>query len=161
MGFMLQILLWAALCSVLCSISGYLHSKVISHCRWGGPLSQNWLNIQLALQKQILSRMQELGMTPGMALFWFQRTFSSILPSLCPISDWQTMASISLMVQLSKRCFCSLLLQCIMLLLKLILLVFIFSSMPASASIILWKCSSCIKKDIPVCKYYEAWRLVC
>ena len=33
--------------------------------RWGGPLSQNWLDQQLALQKQILSRMLELGMIPG------------------------------------------------------------------------------------------------
>ncbi|OAY70094.1 Alpha-N-acetylglucosaminidase [Ananas comosus] len=32
---------------------------------WGGPLSQNWLDQQLKLQKRILSHMVELGMTPG------------------------------------------------------------------------------------------------
>lgn len=38
---------------------------VYLHHRWGGPLSKNWLSDQLILQKQILSRMLELGMTPG------------------------------------------------------------------------------------------------
>jgi alpha-N-acetylglucosaminidase len=32
---------------------------------WGGPLSKNWLDDQLLLQKQILSRMLKFGMTPG------------------------------------------------------------------------------------------------
>ncbi|KAK3038800.1 hypothetical protein RJ639_027387, partial [Escallonia herrerae] len=36
---------------------------------WGGPLSQNWLDQQLVLQKQILSRMIELGMTPVLPSF--------------------------------------------------------------------------------------------
>lgn len=36
---------------------------------WGGPLSQNWLDQQLALQKQILARMVELGMTPVLPSF--------------------------------------------------------------------------------------------
>ncbi|KAB1224856.1 Alpha-N-acetylglucosaminidase [Morella rubra] len=36
---------------------------------WGGPLSQNWLDQQLALQKRILSRMLELGMTPVLPSF--------------------------------------------------------------------------------------------
>ncbi|XP_023004465.1 alpha-N-acetylglucosaminidase [Cucurbita maxima] len=36
---------------------------------WGGPLSKNWLDQQLALQKQILSRMRELGMTPVLPSF--------------------------------------------------------------------------------------------
>lgn len=36
---------------------------------WGGPLSQNWLEQQLVLQKQILSRMIELGMTPVLPSF--------------------------------------------------------------------------------------------
>ncbi|XP_074308411.1 alpha-N-acetylglucosaminidase isoform X2 [Silene latifolia] len=36
---------------------------------WGGPLSQNWLDQQLALQKQILNRMLELGMTPVLPSF--------------------------------------------------------------------------------------------
>ena len=39
--------------------------------RWGGPLSQNWLDQQLALQKKILSRMIELGMVPGMVYSLF------------------------------------------------------------------------------------------
>ncbi|KAK2637010.1 hypothetical protein Ddye_031802 [Dipteronia dyeriana] len=39
------------------------------HGGWGGPLSQNWLNQQLILQKQILSRMLELGMTPVLPSF--------------------------------------------------------------------------------------------
>lgn len=38
---------------------------------WGGPLSQNWLDQQLALQKKILSRMLELGMTPGWKFSFF------------------------------------------------------------------------------------------
>ena len=33
--------------------------------RWGGPLPQSWLDQQLILQKKILARMYELGMTPG------------------------------------------------------------------------------------------------
>jgi hypothetical protein len=37
---------------------------------WGGPLSQNWLDQQLTLQKKILSRMIELGMVPGNNLFY-------------------------------------------------------------------------------------------
>ncbi|KAG2671677.1 hypothetical protein I3760_13G007600 [Carya illinoinensis] len=36
---------------------------------WGGPLSQNWLDQQLALQKLVLSRMLELGMTPVLPSF--------------------------------------------------------------------------------------------
>ncbi|GAA0142030.1 hypothetical protein LIER_03027 [Lithospermum erythrorhizon] len=36
---------------------------------WGGPLSQNWLSNQKSLQKQILSRMIELGMTPVLPSF--------------------------------------------------------------------------------------------
>ncbi|KOM42460.1 hypothetical protein LR48_Vigan05g006400 [Vigna angularis] len=36
---------------------------------WGGPLSQNWLDQQLVLQKQIISRMLELGMTPVLPSF--------------------------------------------------------------------------------------------
>lgn len=33
--------------------------------RWGGPLPQSWLDDQLALQKKILTRMYDFGMTPG------------------------------------------------------------------------------------------------
>ncbi|GAB2289027.1 hypothetical protein Dimus_023329 [Dionaea muscipula] len=36
---------------------------------WGGPLSQTWLHRQLTLQKQIISRMLELGMTPVLPSF--------------------------------------------------------------------------------------------
>uniref|UniRef100_A0A1J3GKV9 Alpha-N-acetylglucosaminidase n=1 Tax=Noccaea caerulescens TaxID=107243 RepID=A0A1J3GKV9_NOCCA len=36
---------------------------------WGGPLSENWLSDQLVLQKKILSRMLELGMTPVLPSF--------------------------------------------------------------------------------------------
>ncbi|KAJ4972122.1 hypothetical protein NE237_005221 [Protea cynaroides] len=36
---------------------------------WGGPLPQTWLGQQLALQKQILSRMIEFGMTPVLPSF--------------------------------------------------------------------------------------------
>ncbi|XP_022150276.1 alpha-N-acetylglucosaminidase [Momordica charantia] len=36
---------------------------------WGGTLSQSWLDQQLVLQKQILSRMRELGMTPVLPSF--------------------------------------------------------------------------------------------
>ncbi|KAG0481223.1 hypothetical protein HPP92_012081 [Vanilla planifolia] len=36
---------------------------------WGGPLSQGWLDQQLGLQKLIVSRMIQLGMTPENLLF--------------------------------------------------------------------------------------------
>ncbi|GER27712.1 alpha-N-acetylglucosaminidase [Striga asiatica] len=36
---------------------------------WGGPLTQNWLDKQLQLQKQILFRMVQLGMTPVLPAF--------------------------------------------------------------------------------------------
>eukprot|EP01018_Ginkgo_biloba_P022651 Gb_23620 [translate_table: standard] len=36
---------------------------------WGGPLPQSWLDQQLMLQKCILSRMRELGMTPVLPAF--------------------------------------------------------------------------------------------
>lgn len=36
--------------------------------RWGGPLPQSWLDQQLLLQKKILARMYQLGMTPGMVV---------------------------------------------------------------------------------------------
>nr|XP_043616977.1 alpha-N-acetylglucosaminidase-like [Erigeron canadensis] len=36
---------------------------------WGGPLPQSWLDQQLAMQKKILSRMYELGMTPVLPAF--------------------------------------------------------------------------------------------
>ncbi|XVF09218.1 hypothetical protein REPUB_Repub07fG0073100 [Reevesia pubescens] len=36
---------------------------------WGGPLPQSWFDEQLTLQKKILSRMYELGMTPVLPAF--------------------------------------------------------------------------------------------
>ncbi|XVF54187.1 hypothetical protein PTKIN_Ptkin05aG0160700 [Pterospermum kingtungense] len=36
---------------------------------WGGPLPQSWFNEQLTLQKKILARMYELGMTPVLPAF--------------------------------------------------------------------------------------------
>ncbi|OIT40585.1 PREDICTED: alpha-N-acetylglucosaminidase [Nicotiana attenuata] len=61
---------------------------------WGGPLSQNWLNIQLALQKQILSRMQELGMTPVLPSFSgnVPAALKTIFPSanITRLGDWNT-----------------------------------------------------------------------
>ncbi|XP_076960516.1 alpha-N-acetylglucosaminidase-like [Bidens hawaiensis] len=36
---------------------------------WGGPLPQSWLDQQLAMQKKILARMYELGMTPVLPAF--------------------------------------------------------------------------------------------
>ncbi|XWS48114.1 hypothetical protein CRYUN_Cryun13aG0045200 [Craigia yunnanensis] len=36
---------------------------------WGGPLPQSWFNEQLSLQKKILARMYELGMTPVLPAF--------------------------------------------------------------------------------------------
>ncbi|XP_010027872.2 alpha-N-acetylglucosaminidase isoform X1 [Eucalyptus grandis] len=36
---------------------------------WGGPLPQSWLDQQLCLQKKILERMYELGMTPVLPAF--------------------------------------------------------------------------------------------
>ncbi|XP_062116424.1 alpha-N-acetylglucosaminidase-like isoform X2 [Humulus lupulus] len=36
---------------------------------WGGPLPQSWLDQQLLLQKKILRRMYELGMTPVLPAF--------------------------------------------------------------------------------------------
>ncbi|KAK1363343.1 alpha-N-acetylglucosaminidase-like [Heracleum sosnowskyi] len=37
--------------------------------RWGGPLPQSWLDQQLIMQKKILARMYELGMTPVLPAF--------------------------------------------------------------------------------------------
>ncbi|KAI3759359.1 hypothetical protein L6452_07117 [Arctium lappa] len=36
---------------------------------WGGPLPQSWLDQQLRMQKKILARMYELGMTPVLPAF--------------------------------------------------------------------------------------------
>lgn len=66
----------------LCSYSAFwlstlfhllLYVKIIYwifDCRWGGPLPQSWLDQQLVMQKKILDRMYELGMTPGTLSCW-------------------------------------------------------------------------------------------
>ncbi|XP_063937106.1 alpha-N-acetylglucosaminidase-like isoform X1 [Daucus carota subsp. sativus] len=36
---------------------------------WGGPLPQSWFDQQLIMQKKILARMYELGMTPVLPAF--------------------------------------------------------------------------------------------
>ncbi|THG00756.1 hypothetical protein TEA_025581 [Camellia sinensis var. sinensis] len=61
---------------------------------WGGPLSQNWLDQQLVLQKQILSRMIELGMTPVLPSFSgnVPGALKDIFPSanITRLGDWNT-----------------------------------------------------------------------
>ncbi|CAN6289407.1 unnamed protein product [Urochloa humidicola] len=61
---------------------------------WGGPLSQNWLDEQLALQKKILSRMIELGMVPVLPSFSgnVPAVFSKLFPSanITRLGDWNT-----------------------------------------------------------------------
>ncbi|XP_021624819.1 alpha-N-acetylglucosaminidase isoform X2 [Manihot esculenta] len=61
---------------------------------WGGPLSQNWLDQQLSLQKQILSRMLELGMTPVLPSFSgnVPAALKKIFPSanITRLGDWNT-----------------------------------------------------------------------
>ncbi|KAJ1297075.1 hypothetical protein BS78_01G350300 [Paspalum vaginatum] len=61
---------------------------------WGGPLSQNWLDQQLALQKKILSRMIELGMVPVLPSFSgnVPAVFAKLFPSanITQLGDWNT-----------------------------------------------------------------------
>ncbi|XP_050210312.1 alpha-N-acetylglucosaminidase isoform X2 [Mercurialis annua] len=61
---------------------------------WGGPLSQNWLDQQLALQKQIVSRMLEFGMTPVLPSFSgnVPAALKKIFPSanITRLGDWNT-----------------------------------------------------------------------
>ncbi|WOG84235.1 hypothetical protein DCAR_0103417 [Daucus carota subsp. sativus] len=61
---------------------------------WGGPLSQNWLDNQLGLQKQILSRMLELGMTPVLPSFSgnVPAALKKIYPSanITRLGEWNT-----------------------------------------------------------------------
>ncbi|XP_052194227.1 alpha-N-acetylglucosaminidase [Diospyros lotus] len=61
---------------------------------WGGPLSQNWLDQQLGLQKQILSRMIVLGMTPVLPSFSgnVPGALKEIFPSakITRLGDWNT-----------------------------------------------------------------------
>lgn len=44
-------------------------SRMANLHRWGGPLPQSWFDQQLVLQKKILARMYELGMTPVLPAF--------------------------------------------------------------------------------------------
>lgn len=61
---------------------------------WGGPLAQNWLNQQLVLQKKIVSRMLELGMTPVLPSFAgnVPAALKKIFPSanITRLGDWNT-----------------------------------------------------------------------
>lgn len=61
---------------------------------WGGPLPQNWLEQQLLLQKKILSRMLELGMTPVLPSFSgnVPAALKTIFPSanITRLGDWNT-----------------------------------------------------------------------
>ncbi|KAI4382992.1 hypothetical protein MLD38_008879 [Melastoma candidum] len=61
---------------------------------WGGPLSQNWLDQQLHLQKMILQRMLELGMTPVLPSFSgnVPAALKKIYPSanITRLGDWNT-----------------------------------------------------------------------
>ncbi|GFP92397.1 alpha-n-acetylglucosaminidase [Phtheirospermum japonicum] len=62
--------------------------------RWGGPLTQNWLDKQLSLQKQILSRMLQLGMTPVLPSFSgnVPAALKAIFPTanISRLGDWNT-----------------------------------------------------------------------
>ncbi|GMY22520.1 alpha-N-acetylglucosaminidase isoform X1, partial [Fagus crenata] len=64
---------------------------------WGGPLTQNWLDKQLALQKQILSRMLQLGMTPVLPSFSgnIPAALKKIFPSanITRLGNWNSVDS--------------------------------------------------------------------
>ncbi|KAG9449509.1 hypothetical protein H6P81_009474 [Aristolochia fimbriata] len=61
---------------------------------WGGPLPQSWFDYQLKLQKKILSRMFELGMTPVLPAFSgnVPAALLSIFPSakIAQLGNWFT-----------------------------------------------------------------------
>ncbi|GLU00300.1 hypothetical protein SLE2022_176780 [Rubroshorea leprosula] len=61
---------------------------------WGGPLSENWLEQQLTLQKKIVFRMLELGMTPVLPSFSgnVPAALKKIFPSanITRLGDWNT-----------------------------------------------------------------------
>ncbi|CAN1132593.1 NAGLU [Linum perenne] len=61
---------------------------------WGGPLSQSWMDGQLNLQKRILTRMLELGMTPVLPSFSgnVPAALSKVFPSakITRLGDWNT-----------------------------------------------------------------------
>ncbi|CAM8970708.1 unnamed protein product [Rhodiola kirilowii] len=61
---------------------------------WGGPLGQNWFDQQVVLQKQILNRIRELGMTPVLPSFSgnVPSALSKVFPSakITRLGDWMT-----------------------------------------------------------------------
>ncbi|KAI5084126.1 hypothetical protein GOP47_0000295 [Adiantum capillus-veneris] len=61
---------------------------------WGGPLTQEWLDLQLSLQKKILTFMHQLGMTPVLPAFSgnVPSSLKSIFPSanISQLGDWNT-----------------------------------------------------------------------
>ncbi|XP_075507071.1 alpha-N-acetylglucosaminidase [Primulina tabacum] len=61
---------------------------------WGGPLTQNWLQMQLILQKKILSRMLKLGMIPVLPSFSgnVPAALKEIFPkaNISRLGDWNT-----------------------------------------------------------------------
>lgn len=61
---------------------------------WGGPLPHSWLQRQLFLQKRILFRMRELGMTPVLPAFSgnVPAGLRTIFPSakITQLGDWNT-----------------------------------------------------------------------
>ncbi|XP_073123504.1 alpha-N-acetylglucosaminidase-like [Henckelia pumila] len=64
---------------------------------WGGPLPQSWLDQQLILQKKILARMYELGMTPVLPAFSgnvpaaLKRVYTSA--KITRLGNWYTVGS--------------------------------------------------------------------
>lgn len=140
-----------------------VYNCLLPNCSWGGPLSQNWLDQQLCLQKQILSRMLELGMTPGKLKipnrnsYWLQ--FS------CNVMHKQGIQDDSLGIYLTQK-------YEIKSYLKRWNFIShapsqsnnvadqMYSPLCSSAAIILWKCSSCFEEDFSFSKYNETWRLV-
>ncbi|XP_075480477.1 alpha-N-acetylglucosaminidase-like [Primulina tabacum] len=64
---------------------------------WGGPLPQSWLDQQLILQKKILARMNELGMTPVLPAFSgnvpaaLKRVYTSA--KITRLGNWYTVGS--------------------------------------------------------------------
>ncbi|MBA0790241.1 hypothetical protein Gohar_014905 [Gossypium harknessii] len=61
---------YAGLTSGICiECCGFESNKSQFNGRWGGPLPESWFDGQLTLQKKILARMYELGMTPVLPAF--------------------------------------------------------------------------------------------
>ncbi|TFY63212.1 hypothetical protein EVJ58_g3385 [Rhodofomes roseus] len=58
---------------------------------WGGPLPTQWIDDQYSLQKQIVARMYELGMTPVLPAFtgFVPRAFADLYPSSSIINGSQ------------------------------------------------------------------------